>query len=139
VSGNHQRSGHSASAALCIYSQTRSVADISALMGTNPSQSIDKGQPVSGRNPQGGKSEESRWILDSTLPETTPLDEHVAALLAIVEKKAAVLANSDIEIRCAFSSENGQGGFVLKADVSKRLAEQHVDLIVSLYSLGDGA
>lgn len=130
-------SGNS-SAALCIYSQTKSVADISALMGTNPSRSIDRGQPVSERNPKGRKSEESRWILDSALPEATPLDEHVAALLAIVEKKAVALANSDIEIRCTFSSENSQGGFVLKADVSKRLAEQRVDLIVSLYSLGDG-
>jgi len=106
-------------------------------MGSNPSRSIDKGQPVSGRNPQSRKSEESRWILDSALPDTTPLDEHVAALLAIVEKKAPVLAKTDIEIRCAFSSENGQGGFVLRADVSKRLAEQRVDLIVSLYPLGD--
>jgi hypothetical protein len=73
------------------------------------------------------------------LPETAPLEDHVSALLAIVEKKAARLASSDIEIRCAFSSENSQGGFGLKADVSKRLAEQRVDLIVSLYPLNDGA
>jgi hypothetical protein len=139
VSGNPQKSGQSASAALCIYSQTRSVADISALMGTNPSRSIDKDQPVSERNPRGRKSEESRWIFDSALPETIPLDEHVAALLVIVEKKAVVLANSDIEIRCTFSSENSQGGFVLKADLSRRLAEQRVDLVVSLYALGDTA
>jgi Domain of unknown function (DUF4279) len=112
-------------------------------MGSQPSRSIEKGQPVSQRNPKSRRSDESRWILDSELPETAALDEHIAALLDIIDDRSALLVDnagvSDIEIRCALSSESSQGGFVLNADLSRRLAENRVDLVVSLYSLGDAA
>lgn len=129
------------SAALRISCKFKSVAEITKILGTEPSRSINKGAQVSTRGPNYPISEESRWILDSKVAETEPLEKHIEKLILYIEQHTIALkkltSDCNIELWCTFSSDSGQGGFVLDANLLKRLTLFRIDLIVSLYSSDD--
>lgn len=125
------------SAALRISSKTKGVAEISRMLNVKPTSSSDKGTLTSPRNPHSRIREESVWILDSGLADSQPLDAHIAKLISHVEQNITVLkellVECEIDMWCAFASNNGQGGFLLDAKLLKRLTVIPVDIIVSLY------
>ncbi len=78
------------------------------------------------------------WILDSGLTDSQPLDAHIEKLISYVEQNISVLrdmlVDCEIDMWCAFTSSNGQGGFLLDARLLKRLTVIPVDIMVSIYS-----
>ena len=124
-------------ASLCIYSKEINAQDISKILKASPSYSRELGVPVSGRNIHSMLTEEACWFLDSVLMESDPLEEHIKSLLSFIEQHSesfqTLKKDCLIEIRCAFSSENGQGGFVMDSCLIKKLADISVDLVVMLY------
>jgi hypothetical protein len=88
-------------------------------------------------NPNRKIRQESSWILESGLDESEPLNLHINKLLLSIESKVErfkeLMSVCDIEIFCGFSSENGQGGFVLDAELLKRMSIIPLDLVLDLY------
>jgi hypothetical protein len=128
------------SVALRISSKTRSVAEISRMLNMKPTRSSDKGTLTSPRNPHSKIREESMWILDSDLTDSQPLEAHITKLIGYIEQNITVLkdllVDCEIDMWCAFASNNGQGGFLLDAKLMKRLTVIPIDIIVSLYPSG---
>lgn len=129
------------SASLRISSKSLSVTRISSILKTEPSRSIEKGSPISLRIPSPPLSEESRWLLNSGVDDSEPLEEHIRKLLSYIEQNITafktLLVDCEVDMRCAFSSDSGQGGFVLDAELLKRLSAIPIDMVVSLYPPGE--
>lgn len=124
-------------ASLRISSNTMSAAEITHTLGLKPTSSYEKGTPLSKRNPKSAVRQQSVWILESGLDSSQPLAQHIACLVALVEEKIDVLKKllpiCDIDIFCGFSSESGQGGFVLNAALLKRITAIPIDIVLDLY------
>ncbi len=125
------------SASLRIASETMSTGEISRILGMVPSRSFDKGEPVSSVDPGAPRRKEFIWILESGLGDLEPLEAHIAVLVTLVENNITsmkrLFPDCYIDIRCAFSSGSGQGGFVLDAKLLGRLTVLPIDLVVDLF------
>lgn len=125
------------SATLRINSKYRSVADITELLKTKPSRSVDKGSRLSWSNQDSAVSEEYCWLLDSGLADSEPLEAHVIKLVSFLEKNFSTLniliVDCEIELWCAFASGTSQGGVVFNAELLKRLTVLPLNLIIDLY------
>jgi len=125
------------SASLRIVSKTITPAVITKTLGIEPTCAYAIKTPVNPRNPSGKIRQESSWILESGLDESEPLKLHISELLLLIESKVErfkeLMSVCDIEIFCGFSSENGQGGFVLDAALLKRIGLIPLDLVLDLY------
>jgi hypothetical protein len=95
------------------------------------------GEPVTRRVADAPLRRYHVFIRASGLPETSPVDEQLAALLRVIEPQAAQLAklpaDAQPDIVCAFSSGNGQGGFDLSPALIARLAALGLPVAVHLY------
>jgi len=97
-----------------------------------------KGELRSERNPQSSKFEQSLWIYDSSLPDSSTLSEHITHIVNLLELKQGALDKirariTTMDIFCMFSSEHGQGSAELDADILRRLADLRLNLIIDLY------
>jgi hypothetical protein len=136
MSGESPRAEHEYEASLRVFSTTRSLADLVVFLG-DPSDGHDVGDPVSARLP-GQVRTQSRWALESTVGKTRRLEEHVEELVRFVERHAAAFErlrpSCGIDLFCAvFGSDNINGGFVLEPELSGRLHELQLPLIVEVY------
>lgn len=125
-------------AAIRVFTNEPSLDFISEALGVKPTSHYLRGQLRSKRNPQNGVFEESIWIYDSGLPDSSDLHEHFDGLLKILEPKRQSIEAirnriTRMDIFAMFSSEHGQGSAELSAAVLKRLASQEIDLVVDLY------
>lgn len=81
------------------------------------------------------------WILDSGLPPSRTLQDHVDELLSLIESNERLLegiaGKCTLDIFCGFSSDSGQGGLVVTALSLRRMGALGVDLILDLYQLTD--
>jgi len=122
---------------LCIASQALSTVEITRILDTRPHSTTEKGSPVSKRNPSGPVQQQSVWMLESGVNSNEPLETHITKLVEYIEAHRVLLegllSNCTIDLRCSFSSSNGQGGFVLDTLLLKRLSALPIDLIVDLY------
>jgi uncharacterized protein DUF4279 len=79
----------------------------------------------------------SVWLLESGLGDDKPLNEHLAALLPFIESHSEEIRtlsrDCTVDLVCAFSSGNGQGGFVLEHDVLRKIGEAGLDIVLDLY------
>ena len=82
----------------------------------------------------------SLWSLDSLLVDERSITEHLLSLLESLEPRLdAVRTISEtyrVDLFCAFSSESGQGGFVLDGPTLARIATLGIPLGVELYLPG---
>ncbi len=124
-------------ASIRIFSRSMSPQEISEALNSEPTHSHKKGDPVSKRNPEGAKRNENLWVLESGIDSSEPLDGHIEKLVEIIERKLdafkILLQKCEIDIFCGFSSENGQGGFVITSDLMKRLTIIPIDIVLDLY------
>ena len=120
-----------------VISATLSTADITEALGLPPSGAWERGSPLSRRNPDGPRRDESVWTLESGVADSEPLDTHIMRLIEIIENNLEALKtlqpHCEFDIHCAFASENGQGGFTLESGTLLRLTLMPISLIVSLY------
>lgn len=124
-------------AALRVSSRQRSASDIASLLGLKPSRSVERGTY---KTANGGDAyrEESRWIFDSTLADTSSIEEHIGHLLKIIEDSRSSLQrlpkDCEIDIWCTVSSDSGFAGFCFDKELIKRAAAASVDVIFSVYA-----
>jgi hypothetical protein len=125
------------SAILRINSKSRSIAEISRLLKTEPSRSIQNGSRLSWSNPDSAVSQENCWLLDSGLADSDPLEAHITKLITYIEQNASALktlsTDCEIDLWCAFASGTTQGGVVLDAGLLKRFTAIPINLIIDLY------
>jgi hypothetical protein len=125
-------------ASLRVFTGETDLEFVSRALGVKPNMQHLKGEPRSRRNPGSSVFEQSVWIYESPLPDSSELHEHLAKLLELLEsKQAAIDAVRDriasMDIFCMFSSENGQGSAELNANLLRRLADLRIDLLIDLY------
>jgi len=129
--------GHWSSAVLRIMSKSMSAEYISDKMDTKPTEYHIKGELYSKRNPKSKIREENLWILKSNLSEQESLESHIKYFLSFLKERADSIIElqqeCEFEIMCAFSSENGQGGFTLDHEVIEELTAYPIDLSINLY------
>ena len=122
-----------AEAAVRIVSTTRGVDEISAVLGLTPSRTAT-GKAEQGAS-QGG---ESRWFLDSTIPDSCQIEDHIRHLLdALWSKREEInsLKNSiEIDLWCTVSSGTGFAGIVLDGSIVERANALGVEFTISVYS-----
>jgi hypothetical protein len=128
----------STSASLRMFTDEMGLDFISIALGVQPTRQHLKGERRSVRNPQSSLFEQSVWIHDSGLPDSSELHEHVDCILKLLESECLGMARirariSQIDIFCMFSSEHGQGSAELNAGLLRRLADQNVTLLLDLY------
>ena len=106
---------------------------ITVVLGFEPTRSGLKGKRVSTRNDALRRA--SFWLKISPLPDERPLQEHLEWLLNLFEPKHQVLSliskQHSCELFCGFSSENGQGGACLGAELLAKLAGLGVPLVLT--------
>lgn len=125
------------SVTLRIASNNHSANDISLQMGVDATELYELGELISSRSPIPHYRKESMWLLKSDVAEEHPLEEHIEALLSFVETKEKAIKllklECDIEAFCCFSSDNGQGGFVLDNVLLEKMAQSTIDFVFDLY------
>ncbi len=109
---------------------------IGAALGLRPTASLQAGVPL-GRRAGSPLRGDHVFILDSGLSEREPLERHISELLSLIEpvqgRLSMLRGAAEADLFCFFSSENGQGGFVLPPEVMGRLSSLGLELIVDLY------
>lgn len=122
---------------LRISSGTVTPADMSRLLGVQPSQTFLKGTPVSPRHPSGMRRDENLWIFKYTDDPTQPLDKQLHTFLDFLESRRDVLAalskDAQMDLFCGFSAASGQAGGYLSHTLLCRLAALPIDLVLDLY------
>ena len=126
---------------LIIISGSLTPAEISNALVTQPTQAFERGSSLSPGNRQSGTRDAHVWILESGLDSSEPLEAHVTRLIEFLEAKQdklkELVPSCQFQIFCGFSSEIGQGGFVLDAALLRRLTVLPLDLVLDLYPPSD--
>lgn len=133
-------------ASFSVYSDTKTVSEISAMLGLEPSRSGDKGDltPVgrAGRDlaPERLRYQQTYWSLTVA---NEPCDEDETGFSSLRELTARLQPRSQVlaelrrggETRLWWSgdSDSTQGGFVLEADLISHLAELGCDVFGTAY------
>ena len=79
-------------------------------------------------------------MLQSDLPSSEPLQDHLKWLIERLEPRGKVLEKLaekySMKFICGYSSESGQGGGTFDADLLARLASFRFPLVLNLYPPG---
>ncbi len=122
---------------LRINSMELSSIEISRILNINPTESAEKGQLMSPRNPKSQKRDCSIWILNSGLPDLEPLENHLNILLSFIENKQKELnilkEKCDMDIFCGLSLKGKQGGFSLGLGIIKKLSFFPIAVTFDIY------
>jgi hypothetical protein len=127
---------------LSIYSHARTAAEITAILGLQPSESAEKGEPkraaLAGRQlaPRHMTYERSQWSFDAEKSAADPDDEtgfaSLRVLVDVFRDKGQLLeslrADCETIVWWSGDSDSSQGGFVLPADLLADLARLGCDL-----------
>jgi hypothetical protein len=126
-------------ASFCIYGDTLQPGEIDRDLGLQATNSGLKGERQS-KYPRARPLRTSIWILDSSLDEHLPLQDHLKWLLDALEPKLDVVRGIakqyDAKLFCAYSSEHGQGGSFFDVTLLEQLAKLGVPLVLDLYPTG---
>lgn len=119
---------------LRIASETMSPAQITELVGLKASNSYAIGD-IAG--PLKTERTENLWLLDFEGSSDASLLDQIEKLIGLLDESGfqveELVKNATIEICCSYSSDSGQGGFVLSHQVVKRLSDIGADVSFSLY------
>lgn len=122
-------------ASLRIFGENLVPDDISSSLNLAPTQTHLRGQRKSEKVPLVWKH--SMWLLQSPLGTNEELPRHLEWLLGELEPRATTLKELStqfkVDLFCGFSSENGQGGFTLSAELLCRLANLGIPIALDLY------
>jgi hypothetical protein len=130
------RESHEYKASLRVLSDTVTLAELRTRLG-EPTNGYDIGDPVS--TALGAPQRQAAcWLLESGLDRTRPLDEHIAALIAIVEERREAFDSlrdrCEIDIFCGvFSGKDAQGGFGLDPTLTGRLSNLGLPVEFDIY------
>jgi hypothetical protein len=126
-----------ATASVRVSSAEHSAAELTSLLGREPTRSFERGSLMSPRNPRSARRTESLWFLKSELADDVPLEQHLEWALEVAESLRAPLAelpSGSADIFVGWQPPEGQRGLVLVHGFLERLAAAPVDLTFDLYS-----
>ncbi|AXL11649.1 DUF4279 domain-containing protein [Microbacterium foliorum] len=138
-------------ASLSIHSDTKTVAEISAMLGMEPTGWGDKGDLTpagrAGRNyaPERLTHQRTFWSLDAYIDEPSADDQTgfsaLRALVVRLEPKAQALMDlrqgGETVLWWSGDSDSTQGGFVLEADLISGIAKLGCDVFGTAYLTED--
>lgn len=138
-------------ASLSIHSDTKSVAEISAMLGLQPTDWGDRGDltptGLAGRNyaPERLTYQQTYWSLTESVDEPSGDDQTgfsaLRALVVRLEPRAQALAElrqgGETVLWWSGDSDSTQGGFVLEADLIDHLAKLGCDVFGTAYLAED--
>jgi len=118
-----------------VASRTLDAARIAQEIGLAPTRVAERGQPVSPRS--SAVHEQAACFYESPLSDASPIEEHMAWLVELLEAKrtqvSAVAPECEFDVRLGFSSTSGQGGFALTGAELGLLGSLGVQLNIDLY------
>lgn len=96
------------------------------------------GQPVSSFNPTASRRSESIWRYESTLPDTSPLDDHISKLCSVISQgmeQLRVIKSRLIccDVFCMLASDNGQGGGSISSQNMKILGDADFEIFFDVH------
>lgn len=110
------------------------------MLELQPTRARDVGAPVGPRSPS-KLNLRTVWSLDADLPGDAPLEDHIEAILALMESRRDEIVSlkrfCSVDVFCYFASDNGQGGIELEATLMRRLSDLGADLLLDLYLSDD--
>jgi len=120
-------------AAMRICTASHSAGALSRAIPFPASRLVERGSRLNG-----GTARDSRWILDSPLPETSPIEEHIGYFLGLLEQHTDGLkqlpTDCSIDIWCTIFTSGEFAGFALDRALIKRLAAKGLELVFSVYT-----
>jgi Domain of unknown function (DUF4279) len=132
---------HWVSSAVRITSATANVAEISKVLGMEPTRAHERGTLTSPRNPESQRRDRLVWLVDSDVPEESSLEDHLrwAVHLAgqIRARGAALPEDWSGDIHIAWTPEESQEGVHLDRELLAALGETSFNLLLSVYANGD--
>ncbi len=124
-------------AALRVFSFTKTVDDIRKILDRIPDESHEIGENFSPRNPNSQKYDRTTCIFESGLSMSTAINDHVNAILEFIESKqeafSELAADTEFDIMCSISSPTGQGCINLEKSLLRRLANCDCDIAFDIY------
>ena len=118
-------------------------AEITSHLGLEPTKAWSKDDP---RIPGGTPYGETRWTLRSAAAEDRPWDDHLRALLPILESRKSSLAQlpsgCEAGIQCVGYFRSANPGFGLSPDLMAAYGRVGLEIDFDIYPLGpksDGA
>lgn len=115
---------------------------VTAMLEIMPSSAHARGQPFP-RRPE-RRRPTGAWVLESSLPDTTVVDEQMRQLLAVLEPQEAgvrrVTARGwGVGFLCGFFLDRSQGTIDLDPDTVRRMAALGSGLAVYVFDMQDKA
>jgi Domain of unknown function (DUF4279) len=111
---------------------------VSAIIGLGPTNFRVKGERV---ERSAILRKQSKWSIDSGLPEHADLAEHLESLLAILEEHKTgvreVALTAEVGIQCAAYWHTSQPGFHLSRELLSRVAALGLSLDFDMYCMGE--
>ena len=115
-----------------VFSDLLTCKEISNVMKLEPTQSYERGEPVSKNSKL--RREESLWVyspeLDGDLEEKI---QFLADTLSKIKSINTVNESSSVEFFCSVVSENGQAHSFLSKAIMRQLSKLDVDLSIEYY------
>ncbi len=118
-------------------------AAVSALLGLEPTSSARRGEERTSTSRTGerlvhGAWREGGWLLSSRLPRALTLEEHLHALLDLLEPRAEAVATLRgrgyrVDLYCGYFQRSGQGGPTFSPTLLARLAQLGLELGVDVF------
>jgi hypothetical protein len=124
----------------CVYEFGDDPSVVTELINIAPTESWPAGERI--HNHPSATWRKAKWELKSPLPLEMPVEDHLTALLPLLEGKAEdvskVIERHEAEIRCAvyYHEEHCNQGFHLGENVVARMAKLGLSIDFDLYFLG---
>lgn len=109
---------------------------ITAILGIRPTQELKKGERVTA-SPRSAISRSNVWLLDSELPSSESLANHVDFLLTAIEASSWMVsrpAPSSVSMVCTITSGQHQSGFGLPHSLLRRLGSMSISFECTILS-----
>ena len=108
---------------------------VTDLLGVSATRITRRGDPLPGRGEF--RAQHELWALDSPLPRSAPFEEHIAALLDLLEHRPEgtreVARRFDAVFQCASHFETANPGFALPPALVQRVANLGLGFDFDLY------
>lgn len=127
-----------AAAAIRIASRELSPEEITKRLGVPPTSEFLKGTLMSPRNAASRHRSKHLWVLDSGVPETAPMSDHLAALRLILEPRRDALRSLGeavtIDLFLGYHQSSTQGSFTVDASLVRLLGEIGAAVVLDIHA-----
>jgi Domain of unknown function (DUF4279) len=125
-------------AALRVMSEILDPDEVTARVGIDPTEAHARGTPKSRRDPRSARRRSSIWLLESGLPRTASLREHLDSLSRSIRphlrKFTSLTGEATIDFFIGLNLDPGQSSFEIDDSFLQMCGVLHAKLIFDLYT-----